>query len=204
MRRTMPNQDDNLLHEPGVRFGRTLVVPTADSLFGIEVDAIISPANRRGVMGVGVAGLIRLQGGPEIEREAMAHAPLTLGTAIATTSGNLAGKGTRAIIHAVTSDALGAPTREDTIRRATTAALELADRSRLRAIAVPPLGTGPGPGRFGSDAVFLIMIEEIVAHLRRFTSRLDRIVLVCRDQREVRAIESALTEARRLWWGLQV
>lgn len=200
----MPSQDDNLLNEPGVRFGRTLVVPSADSIFDLDVDAIVSPANRRGVMGVGVAGLIRLQGGPEIEREAMAHAPMTLGIAISTTSGKLAGEGTRTIIHAVISDALGAPTREETIRRATTAALELADRSRLRAVALPPLGTGPGPGRFGSDAVFLIMIEEIVAHLRRFTSRLDRIVLVCRDQRESRAMEAALTEARRLWWGLQV
>lgn len=200
----MPNRDDNLLHEPGIRFGRTLVVPLADSIFDLTVDAIVSPANRRGVMGVGIAGLIRLQGGPEIEREAMAHAPLTLGTAISTTPGHLAGSGTKAIIHAVISDALGAPTREDTIRRATTAALELADRSRLRALAMPPLGTGPGPGRFGSDAVFLIMIEEIVAHLRRFTSRLDRIVLVCRDQREARAMEDALSEARRLWWGLQV
>lgn len=200
----MPYQDDNLLDEPGVRFGRTLVLPMAASVFDLKVDALVSPANRRGVMGVGVAGLIRLQGGAEIEREAMAHAPLTLGTAISTTAGNLAGQGTRAIIHAVISDALGSPTREDTVRRATTAALELADRSRMRTVALPPLGSGPGPGRFGSEAVFLMMIEEIVAHLRRFTSRLDRIVLVCRDEREARALEHALTEARRLWWGLQV
>lgn len=200
----MPMQDENLLHEPGVRFGRTLVIPSSDSIFEHVVDAIVTPANRRGVMGVGAAGLVRLRGGAEIEREAMAMAPLLMGSAVVTTSGKLADHGAKAVIHAVISDALGAPTREDIVRKATTSALQAADRQRLRSIALPALGSGPGTGRFSSDRVFLMMIEEIVAHLRRFTSRLDRIVLVCRDQREVRDLEHALIEARRLWWGLQV
>lgn len=200
----MPTDDDNMLQEPGVRFGRTLVVPSAESLLTLGVQGIVSPANRRGVMGVGVAGSIRLQGGAEIEREAMARAPLAMGTALVTASGKLAERGTAAIIHAVTSDALGATTREDVIRKATTAALEAADRARIRSIAMPPLGTGPGPRRFNSDTVLLLMIEEIVAYLRRFTSRLDRIMLVCRDAKEALELENALVEARRLWWGLQV
>lgn len=200
----MSTQRDNMLKEPGVRFGRTVVVPSADSLFNLGAQAIVSPANRRGVMGVGVAGLIRLQGGPDIEREAMSHAPLMMGSAIVTGSGKLVGEGTKAIIHAVISDSLGATTREDIVRRATTAALEAADRSRIRTLAMPPLGSGPGSGRFNSDTVLLMMIEEIVAYLRRFTSRLDRIMLVCRDGKEARDLEDALTEARRLWWGLQV
>lgn len=200
----MPTQEDNLLQEPGVRFGRTLVIPYADSIFNHDVEAIVSPANRRGVMGVGTAGLVRLQGGAEVEREAMALAPLVMGGAVVTTAGKMAERGTKAIIHAVISDVLGAPTREDIVRKATTAALQAADRYRLRSVALPPLGSGPGSGRFSSDTVFLMMIEEIVAHLRRFTSRLDRIVLVCRDEREVRELEHALVEARRMWWGLQV
>jgi O-acetyl-ADP-ribose deacetylase (regulator of RNase III) len=197
-------QEDNLLQEPGVRFGRTLVIPSADSIFSHGVEAIVTPANRRGVMGVGVAGQVRIQGGAEIEREAMALAPLTMGRAVVTSAGKLKEEGTKAIIHAVVSDALGTPTREHIVREATTAALQAADRNRLRSVVLPPLGSGPGPGRFGSDTVILVMTEELVAHLRRFTSRLDRIVLVCRDQREVRDLEHALIEARRLWWGLQV
>lgn len=200
----MPTHDDIQSDEPGVRFGRTLVVPSSASIFDHDVEAIVCPANRRGVMGVGVAGLIRLQGGAEIEREAMQHSPITMGDAIVTTSGRLAENGTKAIIHAVISDALGAPTREQTIRRATISALEVADRRRLRSLSMPPLGTGPGTGRFQSDTVSLIMIEEIVAHLRRFTSRLDQLVLVCRDDRDVDELQHALTEARRLWWGLRV
>lgn len=200
----MHTQDDNLEHEPGVRFGRTLVIPSADSIFEQRADAIVTPANRRGVMGVGVAGQVRIRGGAEIEREAMSMAPLVLGSAIVTSAGGLTDLGTRAIIHAVISDALGTPTREHIVREATTAALQMADRQHLRSIIMPPLGSGPGSGRFGSDTVLLVMTEEIVAHLRRFTSRLDRIMLVCRDQRDVRDLEHALIEARRLWWGLQV
>jgi len=200
----MGMRDEHQTDEPGVRFGRTIILPSADSIFDLGVEAIVSPANRRGVMGVGVAGLVRLQGGADIERDAMAQAPLAIGQAIVTAPGNLAARGTKLIIHAVTTDALGAPTRSDTVRKATTAALQMADRHRLRSLAIPPLGAGIGTGRFQSDTVMLMMIEEIVAHLRRFTSRLDRIVLVCRDEREVRDLQFALNEARRLWWGLRV
>ena len=200
----MGAHDDPTANEPGVRFGRTLIVASAEDIFAHGVDAIVTPANRRGVMGVGIAGLIRLRGGAEIEREAMAMAPLTIGQAITTTAGQLEARGTRFIIHAVTSDALGAPTQAETVHRATTAVLQAADHHRVRSLAMPPIGAGIGSGRFPSETVMLMMIEEIVAHLRRFTSRLDRIVLVCRDDREVRDIDFALTEARRLWWGIRV
>lgn len=193
-----------MVSEPGVRFGRTVVIPSADSLFSHQVDAIVAPANRRGVMGVGTAGLVRLEGGQDIEREAMAHAPLILGTAVVTTSGKLAARGTRAIIHAVVADALGSPTREQTIRDATTAVLEAADKARVRSLAMPALASGKVSSSLDDDAAFLVMIEELVAYLRRFTSRLDRVVLICHDEREVRALYHALAEARRMWWGLRV
>src|SRR5690606_6988420 len=149
-----------MVSEPGVRFGRTVVIPSADSLFSHQVDAIVAPANRRGVMGVGTAGLVRLEGGQDIEREAMAHAPLILGTAVVTTSGKLAARGTRAIIHAVVADALGSPTREQTIRDATTAVLEAADKARVRSLAMPALASGKVSSSLDDDAAFLVMIEE--------------------------------------------
>lgn len=195
---------DNLISEPGVRFGRTVVLASSDSPFSHRVDAIVAPANRRGVMGVGTAGLVRLEGGQEIEREAMERAPLTLGTAVVTTSGRLAERGTRAIIHAVVADALGSPTRETIVRDALTAVLEIADHEKVRSIAIPPLTSGQASSSLQGETVFLVMIEEIVAYLRRFTSRLDRIVLICTDEREVRRLDHALAEARRMWWGLRV
>jgi O-acetyl-ADP-ribose deacetylase (regulator of RNase III) len=129
---------------------------------------------------------------------------MTLGTAVVTEAGKLGSHGTRAIIHAVVADALGSPTREKTVRDATTAMLEAADRERVRSLATPALTSGPMTSSLNAETAFLVMIEEIVAYLRRFTSRLDRIVLICHDEREVRTLEHALAEARRMWWGLRV
>jgi hypothetical protein len=48
------------------------------------------------------------------------------------------------------------------------------------------------------------MIEEIVAYLRRFTCRIDKIVLPQHSAREADDLRRALKEARELWWGLRV
>jgi hypothetical protein len=50
----------------------------------------------------------------------------------------------------------------------------------------------------------VVMIEEIVAYLRRFTCRIDRIVLPQHTVREAEEVREALREARELWWGLKV
>ena len=188
----------------GVRFGRTLIVPATGDVLDQGVKAIVCPANRRGVMGAGITGQVRLAGGIEIEREAMALAPLTIGAAISTSSGALEARGITLVIHAVVSDALGAPTRLDIVRSATTAALKEADRRRVKSILLPSLGAGLGPGRLPTGTVAVAMIEETVAYLRRFTSRMDRIVFAQHDQREVEELRQALIEARSLWWGLKV
>jgi O-acetyl-ADP-ribose deacetylase (regulator of RNase III) len=188
----------------GVRFGRTLIVPAAGSVLEQQVQAIVCPANRRGVMGAGIAGQIRMAGGIEIEREAMALAPLAIGSAISTTAGTLIGRGVTTIVHAVVSDALGSPTRLDIVRTATSAALTEADRRRVKSLLLPPLGSGLGPGRLPAGSVTAAMIEETVAYLRRFTSRCDRIVLAQYDPREAEDVLQALREARDLWWGLKV
>lgn len=186
--------------QAGVRFGRTLVTTSHADALDQNVQALACPANRRGVMGAGIAGAIRIAGGVEIEREAMAKAPLTIGTAIATTSGTLSERGVRCIIHTIVSDALGAPTRRDIVARATSATLQQADLQRVKSLLIPPLGVGLGPGRLAGTTVIEVMIEEIVAHLRRFQSRMDTIVLLQQDPRESALVREALGEARRLFW----
>jgi O-acetyl-ADP-ribose deacetylase (regulator of RNase III) len=181
-----------------------VIVPAAGSVLDQQVQAIVCPANRRGVMGAGIAGQIRMAGGIEIEREAMAQAPLTIGSAISTTAGTLLERGVTTIVHAVVSDALGSPTRIDIVRSATSAALAEADRRRVKSLLLPPLGSGLGPGRLPAGSVTVAMIEETVAHLRRFTSRCDRIVLAQYDSRDAEDVLQALREARDLWWGLKV
>jgi O-acetyl-ADP-ribose deacetylase (regulator of RNase III) len=190
--------------EEGVRFGRTLLVARTGSPIEQGVAAVACAANRRGVMGVGIAGTIRWAGGAEIEREIMARAPLTMGVAYSTSSGSLSERGIRYVIHGVVSNELGSPSREDVVRRATASVLQEADRVRVRSLALPPLGAGLGPEKLTTHQVILVMIEEIVAHVRRFTSRMETVVLLCRDEREARATHEALLEARVLWLGIRV
>jgi len=66
----------------------SIVVKRGD-LTQIPCDAIVNPANSFGYMGGGVAGAIKRIGGVEIENEAIAKAPIPVGTAVETTAENL-------------------------------------------------------------------------------------------------------------------
>jgi O-acetyl-ADP-ribose deacetylase (regulator of RNase III) len=63
----------------------------------LDVDAIVNPANVDLILGGGVAGAIRMKGGPAIQQEASKLAPIETGEAIITTGGNLKA---RYVIHA--------------------------------------------------------------------------------------------------------
>ena len=55
----------------------------------LDVDAVANAANNELWMGAGVAGAIKRAGGAEIEREAMALGPIEVGSAVATSGGEL-------------------------------------------------------------------------------------------------------------------
>jgi O-acetyl-ADP-ribose deacetylase (regulator of RNase III) len=184
----------------GVRFGRTVVDAVVGELIDQQVEAIIYPANSRGVMGAGPASSVRLVGGPEIERELMACAPIDLGEAVITASGKLSERGVQAIVHAVIAPTLGEAPRPSAIARAIEASLAAASAGRFRELAMPPLGLGAeAPEAERVDAV-RALVEAIVRYLRRPDARLNRIVIVTRFDDDRDAVQAALTEARlRLW-----
>lgn len=123
------------------------------------VDAIVNPADPRGVMTQGVAAAIKAAGGDEIEHEAVAKAPIAAGAAIATTAGKLQNL---RIIHAVVSADPGGASSPDIVKLAAAAALELAEELDLESIAIPGLGTGSG-GVSADDSAAAIF-EAIRAH----------------------------------------
>ena len=128
------------------------------SLIEAASDAIVNPANGRGVMGGGVAGAIKRAAGPEVEREAMRQAPIAVGAAIGTSAGKLR---YALIVHAPTMAHPGEAIPVENVRRATRAALLLADQKGVRALALPGMGTGVGGVPAGEAA--RVMIEEIRA-----------------------------------------
>ena len=186
-----------------IRFGRTTVSVAIGDVFAVGAEAIAIPANRRGMMVAGIAGATRLRGGADVERELMRQAPLTLGTSVATSSGDLTEQGVSLVLHAVVFEDLGGTTRLDLVERAISGVLESADRHRVRSLSIAPIGSGVGQGRLGTDEVYAVTVDAIAAHLRRFSSRIERITIACPDSRDTRPVFARLRDAHTLWWQLR-
>jgi O-acetyl-ADP-ribose deacetylase (regulator of RNase III) len=183
-----------------VRFGRTVVQPASGELVDQPVQAIVYAANSRGVMGAGPAGSVRLVGGQEIEREAMAGAPFDLGTAFVTGSGRLAERGIEAIIHAVVAPQLGESAEVPDVRRALAAALRIADARRVRSLALPILGLRADATAAERIDLVEAIVDEFVAHLRRGGSRLETVVVVSRFTDDLAMMMDSLSRARQRSW----
>lgn len=185
--------------DAGVRFGRTVLVAAEGELSRQPAEVLLIAANARGVLGTGG---VRLAGGAEIEREAMARAPLAIGSAVMTSAGLLAERGVRAVVHCVVTDQLGGPVRVEILRRTIPLALRAIEERRFHSVALPLLGSGSGLGQLGPALVATTIIEEIVAHLRRVTSRIDQITLVSRSAEDIVILNDVLRVARDQAWGL--
>jgi O-acetyl-ADP-ribose deacetylase len=151
----------------------------------LEVDAIANAANTRLLHGGGVAGAISRAGGPAIQEESDARAPVGLGEAVETTAGTLPA---RWVIHAATME-LGGPTSADIIRRATAATLARADDLGARSLALVAFGTGVGG--FPLEEAAAIEVEEVRRHLEA-GSALERVVFAVRGDAALGAFERAL------------
>ncbi len=147
------------------------------SLLEVQADAIVNPANSLGLMGGGVAGVIKRFGGEEIEREAIEKAPIPVGSAVLTSAGRLPFKG---VIHAPTMEEPAMETTEEKVRRAVRAVLELADRMGFESIAMPGMGTGVG--RLPKDISAKVMLHEISSFQAK---SLKRVLLVDLDPQMV-------------------
>jgi O-acetyl-ADP-ribose deacetylase (regulator of RNase III) len=152
----------------------------------LEVDAIANAANTDLAHGGGVAAAISRAGGPEVQRESDAKAPIGLGEAVETTAGEMPA---RWVIHAATMH-LGGPTSEDIIRRATASTLQLADRLGARSLALVAFGTGVG--RFPMADAARVEVEEVRRHLDE-GSQLERVVFAVHGEAARAAFDAAIS-----------
>ena len=151
----------------------------------LEVDAIANAANTRLLLGGGVAGAIARAGGPAVQAESDAKAPIGLGEAVETTAGDMPATW---VIHAATME-LGGPTSADVIRRATASTLQRADALGARSLALVAFGTGVGG--FPLDEAAGIEVEEVRRHLDGDTT-LERVVFAVHGDAARTAFEAAL------------
>jgi O-acetyl-ADP-ribose deacetylase len=158
------------------------------SILEAHVEAIVNAANSMGIMGGGVAGVIKRAAGPQVEVEAREQTPIPVGHAVLTAGGR-----TRfaAIIHAPTMSKPAMRIDAENVAQATRGALTAADARGLVSIAMPGMGTGVGgvaPARAAA-----CMLREI----RAFQPRsLQRIVLVDVDVDMVTAWRHELKKDR--------
>jgi len=135
--------------------------------------------------GGGVAGAISRAGGPAIQAESDAAAPIALGEAVATSGGEMPA---RWVIHAATMR-LGGPTSAEVIRAATASTLARADELGARSLALVAFGTGVG-GFPLADAA-RIEIEEVRRHVDGGTA-IERIVFAVHGEAARNAFEAEL------------
>ncbi len=154
------------------------------SITTLQVEAIVNPANSFGYMGGGVAGVIKRVGGKAIEEGAIAQAPIQVGQAAVTSSGDLVCK---KIIHAPTMHNPAEITDSHKVLCATKAALELADREGFKSLAMPGLGTGVG----GLDKLEAARTMLKVINETDFKN-LEKIILIDIDDEMVEAFKEAL------------
>jgi len=111
-----------------------------NSIIEEKVEAIVNPANQHLAHGGGVAGLISRAGGPSIQSESNAKAPIQTGQATYTQAGTLPYK---YIIHTVGPIYRGGTEGEpELLASAVTSALKVADRLKLHSVSLPSISTG--------------------------------------------------------------
>ena len=127
------------------------------------VDAIVNAANSQLILGGGVAGAIRQKGGPAIQSECNARAPIDVGQAVITTAGDLNAKH---VIHVV-GPRMGEGDEDHKLRMATRNTLKLADQNSLSSLAFCAISTGI----FGypKDRCAKIMLTETLGYLKGAT-----------------------------------
>jgi O-acetyl-ADP-ribose deacetylase (regulator of RNase III) len=151
----------------------------------LDVDAIANAANTMLRHGGGVAGAISRAGGPEVQSESDRVAPIGLGEAVETTSGEMPSKW---VIHAATME-LGGPTSAEIIRRATASTLRKADDLDAKSLALVAFGTGVGG--FSLDEAARIEVDEVRRHLAE-GSGLEEIIFAVFGEDARLAFEHAL------------
>ena len=148
----------------------------------LDMDAIANAANTQLQHGGGVAGAISRAGGPEVQRESDAKAPIELGEAVETTAGEMPA---RWVIHAATME-LGGPTSAEIIERATRSTLAKAEQLGARSLALVAFGTGVGG--FPLDEAARIMVGAAREH----SGDVEKIVFAVHGADAERAFRDAL------------
>lgn len=142
-----------------------------------RAEAYVVAANNELWMGSGVAGALKRAAGEAVEQEALAQAPIDVGTAIVTSAGAMPAPA-RILIHAAAmgfTDRTQIYASRESVSTVTAHCLQLCDEHGIESVVFPALGTGVG-GLETEDCA-AAMCSSIAAHLQNGTT-LRRIIFV--------------------------
>ncbi len=148
----------------------------------MAVDAIVAAVNTELTVDSGVSGAILRKGGVRVQEECERLAPLRLGSAAATTGGNLKAY---YVIHAAIARPNEKATAES-VRLATRQSLLRAEDKAIKSLALPPLGTGEGG--VAVEECAQTMLKVTVDHIKMRTS-LEKICFVFDDDAALKTFE---------------
>ncbi len=150
--------------------GKKLMLVQGD-LTELAVDAIVNAANAQLQLGGGVAGAIRIKGGPGIQEECDRIGPIRVGEAVVTGGGNLKAS---YVIHAV-GPVYGEGGEDEKLRNATLNSLERASEKGMKSIAFPAISTGIFG--FPKDRCAQIMLRTVSEFLANRETSLEKVIL---------------------------
>ena len=169
------------------RVGERVVRVVRDDITAMDVDAFVFDITEDLKLGAGHGSAIQQRGGVKIQEALDAAGGCPVGEAIITTGGLLQAKH---IIHA-NGPKFCEPDEEGKLRRATEAALRLADENGLETLAFPPMGTGLY--QVPVDLCARVMVDVVTSHLAGETS-LKEVLFAIPDSRERGAFEARIQE----------
>ena len=164
---------------------------TVGDITDFDGDAIVNAANNHLILGSGVAGAIRVKGGPTIQEECNEIGIIKVGEAALTGAGNLKAK---YVIHAA---AMGdEPVTENSLRNSVVNSLRRADENGIKTIAFPAIGTGIGG--FSIKRCAEIMVEEINNYLASGESSIELVTIALFRADDYEVFNEVLQRAERM------
>jgi len=170
-----------------VSINNTVLELTEGDITEAETEAIVNPANEALVLGGGVAGAIRIKGGPAIQTECDKISPTSVGCAVKTNAGRLKAQ---YVIHAV-GPRMGEGDEDAKLRDATLNALILADCDGIKTLTFPAISTGIFG--FPMDRCAEIMLGTTIAYLNG-GSHLEKIAFCLDGKGACKIFESRLRQ----------
>jgi O-acetyl-ADP-ribose deacetylase (regulator of RNase III) len=157
-----------------VKINNTIIELVQGDITELNTDAIVNAANQSLQHGGGVAGAIVNKGGYIIQKESDKLRFCPVGNAVITTAGKLKA---RYVIHAV-GPRMGEGDEDAKLSSAALSALKLADKHKLRSIALPAISTGIY--KFPKDRCARIMLNAAIEYCKG-QSGIEKIVFCLYD-----------------------